>query len=104
MGDLHRDGSQGRLFEGWQADGYYHRRSLERARMDSYTECRTVHFRQQVGSPVLTSHRVLNKQIAANLGIVEKTLKVQWAKVFTKLGVHSIAELVRLCVLAGGGT
>ena len=39
----------------------------------------------------------LNKQIAAHLGIVEKTVKVHRAHVFEKMGVHSIAELVRLC-------
>ena len=39
----------------------------------------------------------LNKQIAANLRIVEKTVKVHRARILEKMGVHSIAELVRLC-------
>ncbi|HEY1138972.1 MAG TPA: response regulator [Lysobacter sp.] len=38
----------------------------------------------------------LNKQIAADLGIVEKTIKVHRSHVMHKLGVRSVAELVRL--------
>jgi FixJ family two-component response regulator len=38
----------------------------------------------------------LNKQIAADLGTVEKTIKVHRARVLQKLGVSSIAELVRI--------
>jgi len=43
----------------------------------------------------------LNKQIAADIGIVEKTVKVHRARVLSKLGVRSIAELVRLSERAG---
>ena len=39
----------------------------------------------------------LNKQIAADLGIVEKTIKVHRARVMEKMGVRSLAELVRQC-------
>jgi FixJ family two-component response regulator len=45
----------------------------------------------------------LNKQIAAELGIVEKTIKVHRARVMAKLGVQSLADLVRLAVRAGIG-
>lgn len=38
----------------------------------------------------------LNKQIAADLGTVEKTIKVHRARVMDKMQVHSVAELVRL--------
>jgi FixJ family two-component response regulator len=38
----------------------------------------------------------LNKQIAADLGTVEKTIKVHRAHLMTKLKVRSLAELVRL--------
>jgi FixJ family two-component response regulator len=38
----------------------------------------------------------LNKQIAANLGIGEKTVKVHRARIMRKMGVRTIAELVRL--------
>jgi FixJ family two-component response regulator len=37
----------------------------------------------------------LNKQIAADLGTGEKTIKVHRARVMTKMGVHSVPELVR---------
>lgn len=38
----------------------------------------------------------LNKQIAADLGIVEKTIKVHRSHVMHKLGVRSVVELVQL--------
>jgi FixJ family two-component response regulator len=38
----------------------------------------------------------LNKQIAADLGTVEKTVKVHRSRVMQKMGAHSLAELVRL--------
>ena len=38
----------------------------------------------------------LNKQIAGDLGTVEKTIKVHRGRVMAKLGVRSVAELVRL--------
>lgn len=41
----------------------------------------------------------LNKQIAGELGVVERTVKAHRAKVMEKLGVVSVAELVRLCAL-----
>ena len=39
----------------------------------------------------------LNKQIAAELNIVEKTVKVHRARVLDKMQADSVAELVRLC-------
>ena len=44
---------------------------------------------------------LLNKQIAARLGVVEKTVKVHRGQVMHKMGVPSVAELVRDCALAG---
>ena len=43
----------------------------------------------------------LNKQTAFKLGTAEKTIKVHRARVFEKLGVTSVAELVRLAERAG---
>jgi FixJ family two-component response regulator len=43
----------------------------------------------------------LNKQIAAELGIVENTVKVHRARVMEKMRVVSVAELVRVCALVG---
>ncbi len=39
----------------------------------------------------------LNKQIAADLGISEKTVKVHRGRVMAKMEAGSVAELVRLC-------
>lgn len=44
----------------------------------------------------------LNKQIAGDLGIAEKTVKVHRSRVMAKMKVRSVAELVRLCDQAGG--
>jgi len=43
----------------------------------------------------------LNKQIAAELGTAEKTVKVHRGRVMEKLGVTSVADLVRLVQRAG---
>jgi len=45
---------------------------------------------------------LLNKQIAANLGIVEKTVKVHRARAIAKLGCRSSFELLRLVNSAPG--
>ena len=47
---------------------------------------------------------MLNKQIAAELAIAEKTVKVHRGRVMQKLGVTSVAELVRLGQRAGIGS
>jgi FixJ family two-component response regulator len=44
---------------------------------------------------------MLNKQIALELGIAEKTVKVHRGRVMEKLGVDSVAELIRLSEKAG---
>lgn len=54
---------------------------------------------RQVFALVVTG--LLNKQIAAELGIVEKTVKVHRARVMTKLEAGSLAALVRLADAAG---
>jgi FixJ family two-component response regulator len=43
----------------------------------------------------------LNKQIAGDLGTVEKTIKVHRSRVMEKMGVRSVAALVRLTEKAG---
>ena len=54
---------------------------------------------RQVFALVVTG--MLNKQIAAQLGVVEKTVKVHRARVMDKMGAGSLAELVRLADAAG---
>jgi FixJ family two-component response regulator len=43
----------------------------------------------------------LNKQIAGDLGTVEKTVKVHRGRMMEKLGVRTVADLVRLAEKAG---
>jgi FixJ family two-component response regulator len=43
----------------------------------------------------------LNKQIAAELGIAETTVKVHRGRIMSKLGAQSLAELIRLSEKAG---
>jgi FixJ family two-component response regulator len=45
---------------------------------------------------LLVSQGLLNKQIAGELGMAEKTVKVHRGRVMSKLAVGSVAELVRL--------
>jgi len=45
----------------------------------------------------------LNKQIAYDLGTVEKTIKVHRARVMEKMKANSVAELVHLCERVGIG-
>ena len=44
----------------------------------------------------------LNKEIAADLGIAERTVKLHRTAITTKLGVQSVAELTKLWMEAGG--
>lgn len=46
----------------------------------------------------------MNKQIAYELGTVEKTIKVHRSRVMEKMGAESVAELVRVAGRAGLGT
>jgi FixJ family two-component response regulator len=43
----------------------------------------------------------LNKQIAADLGTGEKTVKVHRGRVMAKMGARSVAELVQLAARVG---
>jgi len=43
----------------------------------------------------------LNKQIAADLGIAEKTIKIHRARVMEKMGTRSLAELVGMAARIG---
>ena len=80
------------------------RRGLDNDTRDLGREARTrsIHARvatltpreRQVFALVVTG--MLNKQIAAQLGVVEKTVKVHRARVMDKMRARSVAELVRL--------
>ncbi|MGZ5148208.1 MAG: response regulator transcription factor [Burkholderiales bacterium] len=43
----------------------------------------------------------LNKQIAGDLGTVEKTIKVHRSRMMEKLGVRTVADLVRMAEKGG---
>jgi FixJ family two-component response regulator len=45
----------------------------------------------------------LNKQIAGDLGTVEKTIKVHRGRMMSKMGVRTVADLVRVAAHAGIG-
>lgn len=45
----------------------------------------------------------LNKQIAGDLGTVEKTIKVHRGRMMSKMGVRTVADLVRIAAQAGIG-
>lgn len=68
--------------------------NLIRERMKELTEREL-----EVMSWVITG--ALNKQIAAELNVVEKTIKVHRARVLEKMQAQSVAELVRQCALVG---
>jgi FixJ family two-component response regulator len=65
-----------------------------RQRVDSLTRREREVFEQVVAG-------YLNKQIAANLGISEKTVKVHRARVMRKMSVRSIAQLARVAEKIG---
>lgn len=81
--------------------------NLNRVRVEEMKEETSIQTRVDLLSPrelevmrcLLTG--ALNKQIAAHLGIVEKTVKVHRARAMEKLGIRSVAELVQLCSVVG---
>ena len=80
------------------------RRAVAKDTRDLGHEARTrsIHARVKTLTPrerqvfALVVTGMLNKQIAAQLGVVEKTVKVHRARVMDKMGAGSVAELVRL--------
>lgn len=65
-----------------------------RARLDMLTHRERYVFR-------LVVRGMLNKQMAYDLGITEKTIKVHRAQVMQKMGAQSLADLVRLAEKLG---
>lgn len=71
-----------------------HQRDERRKLAELWRALDTLTARQAQVCALVTSGR-LNKQIAAMIGTTEKTVKVHRARVMSKLGVSSVAELVR---------
>ena len=73
-------------------------------RGSSWTRCKRVWRRltpreREVLAQVVAGR--LNKQIAADLGTVEKTIKVHRARIMEKMAVRSLADLVRIAERLG---
>ena len=84
-------------------------RAVERDTRNLGTEARTEEIQARVKTLTRRERQVfalvvtgmLNKQIAAELGVVEKTVKVHRARVMDKMQAGSVAELVRLAANVG---
>ncbi|HME07110.1 MAG TPA: LuxR C-terminal-related transcriptional regulator [Bryobacteraceae bacterium] len=85
------------------------RRAIARAARERVTRARTREVQGRFGKLSDRERQVLehvvrgalNKQIAEDLGICERTVKLHRTSVTTKLGVKSVAELARLAQVAG---
>ncbi len=83
--------------------------ALRQDRDQREQHARVAEARERVARLTAREHEVfervvrgwLNKQIAGDLGISEKTVKVHRANVMSKLEVESVAELVRLAARTG---
>jgi len=79
------------------------RRALERDARERAVRCELARIRARLDSLTRRERQVLrhvvagrlNKQIASDLGIAEKTIKVHRARAMEKMGVGSLAQLVR---------
>ena len=84
-------------------------RALAKDAKDLSEEIRIAEIRQRVKTLTVRETQVfalvvtgmLNKQIAFDLGVVEKTIKVHRARVMEKMRAGSVAELVRLADAVG---
>ena len=78
--------------------------AVEKDRRARQLECELVAIRGRLARLTQREYQVmtfviagrLNKQIANDLGIVEKTIKVHRGRMMKKLGVRTVAELVRI--------
>jgi FixJ family two-component response regulator len=83
--------------------------AIEKNRMNRRTHAELNEIRENLATLTPREREVLdhvvsgrlNKQIAADLGTVEKTIKVHRGHLMTKLKVRSLADLVRLAERAG---
>jgi FixJ family two-component response regulator len=83
--------------------------AIEKDRLQRRTHAEIAEIQQRLATLTPREREVLqhvisgrlNKQTAAELGTVEKTIKVHRARVMEKMKVSSVAELVRLAERAG---
>jgi FixJ family two-component response regulator len=81
-----------------QQDAHARRAHSERASIEEKIATLTPREREVLSHVVVGR---LNKQIAGDLGTVEKTIKVHRSRVMAKLGVRTVADLVRLAGKVG---
>jgi FixJ family two-component response regulator len=75
-------------------------RSEDEARREIEERMRTLTPRERQVLDLVTKG-LLNKQIAAELGAAEKTIKIHRGRVMQKMHAGSVAEIVRMTVLLG---
>lgn len=86
--------------------------ALARSRRSGLEHAEMTSIRQRLAALTPREHEVLrhvvagqpNKQIAGDLGISERTVKIHRGRVMRKTAAGSVAELVRLAEKAGVGT
>lgn len=81
-------------------DRHFSIRAVCRERLDITKRLARLSAREREVMEAVISGR-LNKQIAGELGITEKTVKAHRARVMEKLQTRSVAGLVRLCAAVG---
>lgn len=84
--------------EAFERDASMRRSRASRALVESRLTALTAREREVLNLVVAGK---MNKQIAAELGAAEKTVKVHRGRVMTKMQVRSVAELVRLAAQLG---
>lgn len=75
-----------------------HRQRQQKSHLESRLAALSEREREVLGEVVQGK---MNKEIAADLGIHERTVKLHRTAITTKLQVHSVAELTRLWLQAG---
>jgi FixJ family two-component response regulator len=83
--------------------------ALERSRQEQKAHLEVAVIRDRLARLTPREYEVLccvvsgklNKQIAADLGVGEKTIKVHRGRVMEKMGVHTVADLVRVTEKGG---
>jgi FixJ family two-component response regulator len=78
--------------------------AVEQERAAPHSRLQVVDIYSHLHNLTPREHEVFdNKQIAADLGTVEKTIKVHRGRVMEKMGAESLAELVRMALRIGVG-
>ena len=78
------------------------RREREQALSGLLSACETLTAREKEVFPLVTAG-LMNKQIAAKLGVSEVTVKVHRGNAMRKMGARTLADLVRMAELLGIG-